>query len=319
MEPVNLLKEADYAAVVSHEWIDDDGLVAPPVNTTNTIWGYITNVKFEEKDLIKRVTADEVVVEYHCNFGTVTYESYVKPEKKKTSNRGRKPVPKVKKDRKRQGNGNDLNSQITMVILKPNALPNDTLLQPKVFRNGKVQIPGVHIHEVHFIREIIESRIRLHFPTAEFESMMLAMSNYRWTMRLPENVYVDMTTMSHVVRQIMSLGDATSSDFEYNGKKWTAYKCDGHPKMFDAELKRGAAKLSIKFLVPGPKFKTILLNIFRGGKTNVQGVYNPELTTKIWNYVRWLFDTYPLLCNENNIPAPVDNVDDDGSKPVFVY
>lgn len=321
---------------------DETELFTEPKNTTNTIKGAITNILFHEENLIKLVEPDEIVTEYHCNFGKKTHWSYAAPIKVKKTNRGRKKKPKVKKNRKQQGNGTDLNSQITMIIrtiesrlsnidlprdeqgelinnpeyplgIDPDKLmllPND-VLKPKIFRNGKIQIPGLQLKDLPDIAEIMKSRLRLHFPTCEWQFMNLVMSNYRWRVKMPDSAFINMKLLSEIVARCV-LADRTQkpellAEFE---------SCVDRPRLFDSKTKRENATLSIKFRARTKALKTVLLNIFRRGKTNVQGIYDIELTARIWKFMHWLFENYPLFCYQNNEPAPMDNVDNSGASYV---
>ncbi len=67
--------------------------------TTNTIEGYLSNVLFHERELIQEVMPDASIVQYHCNYGKITYEGYTEVTKVRTTNRGRKKKPKRKRRR----------------------------------------------------------------------------------------------------------------------------------------------------------------------------------------------------------------------------
>lgn len=343
VEQENLIDRDVWEQCLEAKVADETELFTEAKNTTNTVKGYVSGILFHEENLIKLVEPDELVTEYHCNFGRKTHWSYAKPIKVRKTNRGRKKKPKVKKNRKQQGNGTDLNSQITMVIRSIEArltnlqlVPRDELgqliqdprfeplgidpqllskipnivLKPKIFRNGKIQIPGLKLKDLQDIAEVMESRLKIHFPLAKWESMNLVMSNYRWKVKMPDMAFINMKLLSEIVARCV-LADRTQkpellAEFE---------SCVNRPRLFDSKTKRENATLSIKFRARTRTLKTVLLNIFRRGKTNVQGVFDIELTRRIWNFMHWIFENYPVLCYQNNEPAPYDNVDNNDTLP----
>lgn len=108
-----------------------------------TIDVHLTNVEFKEEDLIHELELTDRIIEIGCNFGVITSEEMKQIkllQKTKKSNRGRKPKVEVEKKRKRQGTGDYINCQITFVV-KSDRYP-DKLYKIKVFRNGRIQIPG---------------------------------------------------------------------------------------------------------------------------------------------------------------------------------
>src|ERR1700743_3380171 len=131
-----------------------------PIPTTNTMKGYLSNVSFYEQQLIGEVLPDGDVLAYKCNYGNILHDEYKEPVKIRTTNRGRKKKDKPKKDRKVQGNGKSFNSQITFIIKSnykslaesPLARTVDTY-KFKIFRTGKIQLPGA---KQHLIDDIIE-------------------------------------------------------------------------------------------------------------------------------------------------------------------
>ena len=112
--------------------------------TTSTIEALYHGVEFHEEELIKLVVPNERVIDIGCNFGRVIFAGYVAPDVKAKSNRGRRKKDKPRKRRKRQGSGLYMNSQITFTVLSPKVYGKK--YKVKVFRNGKIQIPGI-IHE----------------------------------------------------------------------------------------------------------------------------------------------------------------------------
>lgn len=95
---------------------DEDNIFSKPISTTITMGGLLSNVKFMEEDFIKLLEATEDIPRIHCNYGEKLHESFLKPSKDKTNNRGRRKKEKTKKQRKIQGDGSAFNSQITFHV-----------------------------------------------------------------------------------------------------------------------------------------------------------------------------------------------------------
>ena len=109
--------------------------------STLTAQGHLTNVHFNEQDLIHAINPTGRIKKMTCNFGVVYSKDFKHPpKKKKNTNRGRKPKIKKKSVRKNQGNGMFFNSQITFWI--QSLTIKDKYYKVKCFRNGTIEIPG---------------------------------------------------------------------------------------------------------------------------------------------------------------------------------
>lgn len=126
--------------------------------TTVTLSGILKNSDIKENTVDLYEPNDRVVV-IISNYGKKTHESYVENVPTKKSTRGRKPKQKDnKKERKKQGNGNCFNSQITFIVRtdvedgKKSGMCKEYKF--KIFRNNKLQLPGAHPD---FLDEIISA------------------------------------------------------------------------------------------------------------------------------------------------------------------
>jgi hypothetical protein len=139
-------------------------LFSPFENSTCSVNGVLTNVKFEEEEIINFLSCDGNILRMDCNFGHVISERYISMQPEKKSNRGRKKKERTRKTRKYQGDGTCFNSQITFTVLgthirKIPFVPDKHHLKTikvgggkesvtkeykiKVFRNGSVTVPGI--------------------------------------------------------------------------------------------------------------------------------------------------------------------------------
>lgn len=139
-------------------------------NSTSTVQSYFSNVCFNEEEITSLMYCEGDIIEINSNFGHIKANVEQAPKKRK-SNRGRKAKPKPVKNRKKQGDGSSLNSQITFTIMgkvhrvkrnnpdkhSENAVISvvntsfgtkyyETFYKPykiKLFRNGKIIVTGV--------------------------------------------------------------------------------------------------------------------------------------------------------------------------------
>jgi hypothetical protein len=255
--------------------------------TTNTIGGCLSNVSFHEQDLITELTPDERIVMYRCNFGKLVYEGYSETIKVRTTNRGRKPKKKVVKTRKMQGMGTDFNSQITCLVL--GATP-PIRYKIKVFRTGKVQLPGVHQLHVDDAIECIQRIVQVlnfHLHPGETDPARLTrvinmnpvMKNYKFVVNLPSAHLLDLRRLRVIFVQERKDSDANAPR---------------HPRIFTVKYTRQDTKLSIKFATPIPhkiKKKT-RINIFMRGRINILGAFQFHVTEQLYRYLHWVIDTH---------------------------
>lgn len=135
-------KISKYSINIIEEYTKPDMCIfEAPFPSTLTAQGFLSNVQFEEKDLIFAINPVGRFKKAVCNYGESCSDDFkeIEPKKKRT-NRGRKPKVKKRNVRKNQGNGKYFNSQITFWI---QSLTNpDKYYKIKIFRNGTIEIPG---------------------------------------------------------------------------------------------------------------------------------------------------------------------------------
>ena len=316
---------------------DETDIFTKPVSTTNTMEGYLSNVKFHERDLIEELIPDEDMVLYHCNYGRVKYDGYTEPVKERKTNRGRKKKEKKKKLRKKQGTGNDFNSQITFVVRSTKAeepvdgiVPyNSQVYKFKVFRTGKLQLPGVHqsnINDVICCTKKIAQIMNFHLHPGVIDSTKLTnvinvnpvMKNYKFIAKLLPGRIIDLEALKQILtaEKVMQKDDP---DYYLNRPD--------HPGLFMVKYTRQDTKLSIKFSTPifkDPKKRT-RINIFMRGKINILGAFCAKVTRQICDYLHWVFeqnydqiivtegsdDSIPIITWVENIEQYTDEESDD--------
>ncbi len=302
---------------------DETHLFTEPISTTNTMGGYISNVSFHERELIEELDPDDRIVMYRCNYGHLKYTHYIEPTKQKKTNRGRKKKEKKKKMRKKQGNGTDFNSQTTFVVrstLSPD--PGDGIIPAstkvykfKVFRTGKIQLPGVHHHNIDDViacaREIV-SVLNFHLHTFEMNPAKISnlinvnpiMKNYKFIIKLMPGHIIDMRMLKYIIDQHndLEMPEPGTAEFkelrEYLADKtyydYADLRPQGYPPVFSTKYSRRDTRLSIKFSTPIYKKqkKRTRINIFMRGRVNILGAFHAHATRAICDYLHWIIEMY---------------------------
>ena len=121
--------------------------------STFTVTGALSNISFNEKNLMTQLPIPTGYIQrIDCNFGSKINPIFHEPPPQAKSNRGRKPKNKTQSNRKTQGSGKCMNSQITFSIVHPETKSKYKI---KVSRNGSIHIPGaLHRHLLDLIKPI---------------------------------------------------------------------------------------------------------------------------------------------------------------------
>jgi hypothetical protein len=135
-------------------------------HSTSSVKGNLSNLDFEEEDVIDMFECTNNIISIDCNYGHIRSKTYVFKLPPKKSDRGRKKKVKVLKPRKYQGDGSCFNSQITFRVIGthvrhrssiPKTTSRDVTIvtmmhglesveksyKIKVFRNGSITVPGI--------------------------------------------------------------------------------------------------------------------------------------------------------------------------------
>ncbi|SIP85954.1 Hypothetical protein PACV_239 [Pacmanvirus A23] len=310
---------------------EETNIFTRPVSTTNTMEGYLSNVQFHERDLIEELLPSEDLVLYRCNYGKIKYEGYTEPVKERKTNRGRKKKEKKKKLRKKQGTGNDFNSQITFVVRSTRApepingiIPyGSQVYKFKVFRTGKLQLPGVHQNAIEDVIECTKKiaeimNFHLH-PGVEDPTKITkvvnvnpVMKNYKFVVKLPPGKIIDLEAFKVILNR-----EKLSKNVDIEG--YNPIGRPEHPDIFVVKYTRQDTKLSIKFSTPifkKPKKRT-RINIFMRGKINILGAFDAKVTGQICQYLHWIFEqnynelvvTEGVVDNEEHTPMWEPNIE----------
>jgi hypothetical protein len=281
-DTTNLVDPVKRAEFINERVFEETDILSAPTITTITTEGFLSNVKFREADQIDKMIPNEHIVLIKCNYGTKKHESYVEPVIVKKSNRGRKKKEKKKKTRKNQGAGDSFNSQVSFMMPC-----NGGFIKPKIFRTGRLQIPGVTRPEL--IEEVIQkTRYLAQYmdvvlnpdvldPTLQTRLISInpVMKNYKLHIKLPPDHIIDLTRLVSILREIQR-------------------KNLSPIRIFTIKYRRSATRVSVKFDTPVYKNsqKKVHINIFMGGKINILGGLLSGHTRSVCAFFDDLLRTY---------------------------
>jgi len=283
----------DYKEIVSSvraKLLDDveyksNDILCDIENTTNTIEGQISNVSFHEEELIKRCIPNKDIVIISCNYGKVMFDGYHPPVKVNKTKRGRKKKQKPPVHRKKQGDGTEFNSQITFSVMPSGG---DKPYKFKIFRTGKLQLPGAHTDLIDDIIDKVEMiicylRDVLNKPSINLISLSAVMKNYKLGCKMPMHHIVKLTAFAKILQE---------------------YRTKNKYDIFMIKYSRQDSKMAVRILTPCitqqdhstqhdkdkkpsvpviNKTKTARINIFMKGKINILGASGSQQTEKLCN------------------------------------
>lgn len=195
----------------------DRGYIKIPNITDRSNEEYAVLFENEFNSFEKNSLIDEDILCIGCNYGEYMSKDYVKmttPVKK--SNRGRKKKSKKKSSRKRIGNGNYFNSQITVTLRDPEkadmikeyireevVVDNEIytklkscMYHIKIYTNGKFQVPFVRDEDINTVVPTVEKAMsiiskynevkEIEDKDCEIEYIKSIMRNYRFSIKSPD-------------------------------------------------------------------------------------------------------------------------------------
>lgn len=287
--------------------LEDNELFRNVTLTTCTTQAYLSNVEFHEEQLQAIIKHDYPIARTYSNYGETCvpgYKPYIRP---KSSRRGRKKREKGKTDRKIQGNGKHFNSQITFELVIDfieekngkfkkaskqviDSIVNNNrerkLLKYKLFRNGKVQLPGVKQENIELviwglkmIAKCVNDALKPK-PRASLQFIKADMKNYKFE-------YTGITKKN----QILNLTSLRHKIMEMNWVSKTGIYRSSIPSNSNSR------RLNVKFKTPNDKSKKdkIRVIIFPSGKVNLLGAYDFDQTQEVYDYLTWLFSSGDIV------------------------
>ena len=265
-------------AMLEYERIyEETAFFTKPIPTTITMDGHIANVQMMEEELTPKLSATDRIVVITSNYGRHVLPGFSIPAKVRKSNRGRKKKAKPVKPRKKQGSGEEFNSQISFWVRRQAGSPD--VYKSKVFRTGRLQLPGVMQMKLLEVIECAQEVTRLldtHLQTgARLERIIPVMKNYKFSIKMPPHYILDLEAFKSNVELYINTVDMPV-----------------HPPLFMIDYVRRAAKLSMKFSTPRPTkaAKTTRVEIFMSGKVNILGACDCMKTHQICDYLHGVLE-----------------------------
>lgn len=274
----------------------DIKLFTPLIPSTLTCKGYLTNVKFNEFDLIKKLKIPNggYILKIGCNYGELinTSPDYKEPEaQRRVSNRGRKPKIKQKSTRKIQGSGRYFSSQITFTIYNTE---NNKKYKIKLFRNGNFQVPGIKRPDMSDL--ILPMKILRDYLRIEFNNNNINIDYFISVMRnckcrlINKDILIRINELEYLFKDF-KLKNKTSDSNNINIAE-IQYNCERY------------FGLIIKFYRPiyNHPDKRTTIKILRSGKINLDGGNNTEEIEELYYWLEKFFidNKTKILYNVND-------------------
>jgi len=204
--------------------------------------------------------------------------------------------------------GTSFNSQLTFVVksaLEPvindKVSPSAKVYKFKIFRTGKLQLPGVQQSSIDDViqctRYIIDALNDVLYdgePVAQLVNINPVMKNHKFVVKIPPTHIINLTLLKKMLDE---------------ERVACAPGAPPHPAVYNVKYTRQDTKLSVKFSTPIFKkpHKRTRINIFMRGKINILGGFDNEASRAICSYLHWLFDVFgdQIIQSESRLePAP---------------
>ncbi len=290
-------------------------------NTTVTLEALLGgDIAFTEEAISPYLEHDENIHGFDSNYHNSRSVDYYEPPKPAKSNRGRKPKEPPTPARKKTGNGTSFNSQVSFLVRNVgNCKPR--YFRIKVFRQGKLQIPGVTQGTIeHVFTAINHVKIRLQAILMKYyaaigtpreltdlsvSSITPVMKNYRFMLsflRPKQILRLDQL-------RIILLADANRSP---NARSNIHVPAELAKIVHVKYTPEDPSKLSVVFStpIPGKPDKATRINVFSSGRFNVLGAFEASATNRICKYMHDIVEAnhlmliatvgVPFLCGVND-------------------
>jgi len=301
-------------------------VLSPLLPTTATLSGNVTNMLSIDEHAIDAFQTNDRVVIIKSNFGTKidpSYEKYLN-QKSVKSTRGRKPKAKeVKKERKKPGNGDCFNSQITFVVLsdipskKKKTKSGFVEYKFKMFRENKEQLPGAHPNHLDSMLaanyEVIDVLNEALHPgetdpdkKIKLVSLRAEMKNYKFFLYMKPNHIIDLNALKEILyaeRIKDSLIEAPSEQLKCKCNERSCNQCFNqnildkiaadasntdvappHPRIFDVGYTSEDTNLFMLFSTPVSKDPTKTVRVNVFPGSSIDAKYSDDIDIKDGTY-----------------------------------
>lgn len=227
-----------------------------------TASGDVTGIKFNEYQHMNFLIPTEDIPIIKSNCGELRHENYYIFANIKKSNRGR-----TKKETKKKSVEN-LKSQITFCVRRPEIEKSNQLIKHKLFRSGNIQISGLTYDDIDQAQEMVQKIINLISGTdlvapgeeVKMTSLCAIMENYKFNIILRRKESINLSHFKREIDNNSHLLDAVNDTKEEISLLYVSY--DG-------------SKAAMKMVLYCPsiqkKKKTLITNVFSTSKVNILG------------------------------------------------
>ena len=298
-------------------------------NTMMLLAGFVENIQFHEKDLINRAITNKDMLHYSSNFGTATHDGYLKPERPPKTNRGRKArQQKRSRERRKVGNGEDMNTQVCFWIRRPSArvieddiVPEDAaIFKIKLFRTGDLQLTGANQHTIGEGFECCQTLITtlnqiFHDgkPIAKLTHLVPSLKNYTLRIKRPNADSIVHLPNLRELLMIKKVYDQTNllKVGDTIGLGVHPRYAPAHPRILSVSYTMQDSRVMINFATPLPwnPSKDMVMRIFVVGSVIIVGGLELNYMHQACEFLSWLLATnYPKLIVRIGECAYEDNI-----------
>lgn len=271
--------------------------------------GFISNVRVHESELVQRAVPDVDTPVYNSNYGRKVYEHYMYPAPPPKTNRGRKPKKNAARQRKKQGDGNDMASQASIYvrsrvsepvagyIIEPDAL----MYKMKVFCTGDVQVPNAAQVDMQDMLEctkvLVDALNRmLHGgrPVSQLLYMHPTLKNYKLSISVPADHVID---LSHLEALLICVRDFGDPDAIARARPYLLarplHESPARPQILHVVYTRKDSNLAIIFATPTLQIpsKKLRFNVYIDGSVTILGGLYMDTMRDIYAFMDWLLET----------------------------
>lgn len=287
-------------------------LLAPVVSFVMLISGFVSNVAFHENVFVREIQLSDRILHVSSNFGTRTYHGYLFPEKPIKTNRGRKArVPRAGKQRRKIGDGGDMNTQVCIWVRRESS-PIDGEVVPasasvfkiKLFRTGDLQLTGSNqrtfTEGINCCIELVDMLNRvLHrapgAPTSRIAYMLPMLKNYTTHIRMPPQTKLHLLNLHRMLDRIREYDSTGSLRLCGDALDLAEHPSNApaHPqiKTISYNMQQSRVMITFNTQLPWRQHKNLNMSLFVSGAITIIGALLCEHTSQACHLLHWVLET----------------------------
>lgn len=306
-------------------------------STMVTMAGRLRHFRYHEAVLTRILEPEGDIICIKSNFGCKPPEFGEQKNANRKTTRGRKKKEKTKKPRAIQGSGLCFNSQTTFIT---KSAQEGKQYQFKIFRNGKIQLPGakpmLYADIYDKLNGVIDMLNRVlkkpDEPQIELVRFAPSMKNYRFDLKKAESQLIDLHGLSNTldnewiggcvvewapdyddqfIGKEMEVGGDDDVDADADDADIAVIAATPQITYLSVDYTRQDTRLSLQFAtpLPGRPDKCARVNIFMKGVIKILGSLHDSVSVAIIRYLHDVMKDHPeLLIDEEVDETDVDNI-----------